>query len=504
MNRLIALALAASFFLIVCITAAFAEDASAPSKETPAVSHLTLDEAIQLAYENSYELKKEELALWQTKLQGGAIKIAARFKVTSTFSDTWIGPVTRISLGGSGGSGGGSSTEGVSFMSSNLRSLAFSAVQPYSESQRLAAKAVDHAVDAKRQELEKTKDDLRLNVTQAYLSALSASKAVSVAQRALDLANDQLSAANKRFENKVAARFEVIQAEVQVSLATENLAKAKAGYTAALNALFLVMGIKDRPNDVFLDTGPVDNIDDVRQVIDSASIPNMMDSLLAVNKTYNQLGETVRSLDYQIGAARNYPYLSFISSYTNQHGSSLQSKNSYVYGVQVTFNIFDAGASKNQMEQLRAQQDTVSISRDEFVQSFELNLETLADNLNTALLSYETSKKTLERAQEALKISTIGYREGVQSSLDLMQSRVQYLAAEQNVFDDAVAIYLAYDKIRSTIGYDYFSEVMPRPAPSPAAAASEAQARPDATDAAQQTTEPAPPAPEPSAQDSKS
>lgn len=492
MKRLITLLLAASLFLVAWAGTAPAQDAAsqeAPKKKaTQAVSHLTLDEAIALAYENSYVLKKEELALWQTKLQGGAIKISARFKVTSTFSDTWIGPIKKISFGGSGGSGGGGS-DGVSFQSHNPRSLSFTATQPFSESQQLAAKAIDYAIDAKQQELEKTKDDLRYNVTQAYLTAISVSKAVSVAERALDLANDQLNTAQKRFENKVAARFEVIQAEVQVSLAAENLSKAKNGYSTALNALFLVIGIQDHPTDVFLDTGPVDDIDKVQQIIDSASVPNLMESVLAVNKSYKQLSQTIRSLDYQISAARNYPYFNFLSSFTTQHGSSIQSKNSYVYGVQVNFDIFDAGASKNKMEQLQTQQNTMIVSRDEFVQGFELNLETFADNLSTALLSYQTAKKTLERAQEALKISTIGYREGVQSSLDLMQSRVQYLAAEQNVFDDAVAIYLAYDKIRSVIGYDYFDKVVQDAAPASLPAAG---APPQSTGAASQEKEAAP------------
>ncbi len=427
----------------------------------------TLDECIKLGLERNYGLGAKREELKGVLLQADAIAISVMPKLDLNAGSTYTTPVSgafefdnlfppdfweKIGADPPESGGGGASNEHVQTTWGARLSASYALNTP------IIDKAISSELNARREELLALADDVRFAVTGAYMNALLAQRAVEVAGKSHELAEEQHRHALLRYENKVAPWFEVVQAEVQVSLAKENLEESKYAARNSLKALYLSMGLAGGPDELTLEPGPVDDISNVIAEIAGTEMPGFPDAFVETSYTFRQLSFSIDSLEHQAKANKNFPVLSGFASWQGQDGSAFQEPNSYSLGVNLNFRIFDSGEAKNRIEQLEVQRNILSIKRNEFSQAYMNQLDVLANDLEVALLTYETAKKTLDAASEGLKIATIGYREGITTSLELMDSRTRYLSADFNLFSKKVAIYLAYDAIRKAIGYERYGE----------------------------------------------
>ena len=426
----------------------------------------SLDECIKIALERNFELSAKREELKGVLLQADEIGIAVMPKLDLNAGATYNTPVSSAfefdnlfppefwdNIGATPPEGDGGASE------EHLKSTwgaRLSASYPFSTP--LINKAISSELVARREELKAMADEVRFGATQAYMSALLAQRGVEVAEKSLELAEEQRRNALLRYENKIAPWFEVVQAEVQVSLSTEKLEESRNGAKNSLRALYLAMGLAGGPVELTLQPGPVDSIEEVIAEIEGTEMPGFPEAFVEESYKYLQLTNSMDSLGWQAKANRNLPVLSGFAAWQGQDGSAFQEPNSYTLGVNLNFRIFDSGEAKNKIEQMEVQRKILFIKRDEYAQAYMNQLEVLSNNLDVALLTYETAKKTLDAASEGLKIATIGYREGITTSLELMDSRTMYLTADYNLFAKKVAIYLAFEAIRKTIGYERYAE----------------------------------------------
>jgi outer membrane protein TolC len=422
----------------------------------------TLDECIAIGLEKNYKLKSKRTELRGVMLQADAIGISLMPKLDLKAGASYTTPLAQsvniadmfpdsfwAEIGGKPDTSGSSSEHFQSNWGATL-SASYPFTTPYVD------KAIESELLARKEEVLSIADDARSSITQAYMNALLMQRSQEVAFKSLELADEQYRNAKLRYDNKVAAWFEVIQAEVQVSLATESLEQTKNNLKNSLKALYLTMGLSSGPDDLVLQPGPVEEIAKIIDEINNTELLGFPDAFVDESYTFRQLGYSIQSIENQVQANKIMPELSGFASWTGQDGSSYQEPNTYVLGVNLKFRLYDSGESKNKMEQLRVQQEMLSISQQEFSQNYLNQLEVLSNNLQVSLLTYDTANKTLDAATEGLKIATIGYKEGITTSLELMDSRTQYLNAELNVFAKKVAIFLAYDSIKHSIGYERY------------------------------------------------
>lgn len=433
----------------------------------------TLDECISIGLERNYRLKAKRTELRGVMLQADAIGISVMPKLDLNAGASYTTPLSQSvnivdmfsdefweEVGGKPESTGNSSEHFQTTWGATL-SASYPFITPYID------KAIASELMARKEEILAIADDTRSTITQAYMNTLLSQRSQEVAQKSLDLADEQHRNAKLRYDNKVAAWFEVVQAEVQVSLAKESFEQTKNNLKNSLNALFLAMGLSSGPDDLMLQPGPVEEISKIIDEINTTELPGFPEAFVEDSYTFKQLGYSIESIENQVQANKNLPVVSGYATWVGQDGSAYQEPNTYVFGVNLNFRLFDSGESDNKIEQLRVQQELLNISRQEFSQGYLNQLEVLSNNLQVSLLTYDTATKTLAAATEGLKIASIGYKEGITSSLELMDSRTQYLNAELNVFAKKVAIFLAYDSIKHSIGYERYdkcavkSEVVP-------------------------------------------
>ena len=426
----------------------------------------TLDECIAIALERNYRLQAKRAELKGVLLQADAIGIAIMPKLDLKAGATYTTPLSEgfdigemfpqefwDEVGGRPEDSGYGEMDEVQTNWGATLSAAYPFITPYAE------KAIKSELKARKEEVLSIVDEARGAATAAYMNALLSQRSLEVAEKSLELAEEQHRNAKLRFENKVAPWFEVIQAEVAVSLAKEKLEQSKNAKKNSLKALYLSMGLSSGPDSLILEPDPIDDIGRVIAEIENTEMPGFPEAFVEESYTYLQLGYSIESLSSQISANRNLPTISAYLTWLGQDGNPMQEPNTYVLGINLNFRLFDSGEAKNRMEQLAVQKEILEIGREEYAQGYLNRLEVLSNDLQVALLTYETAKKTLEAATEGLKIATIGYREGITTSLELMDSRTQYLNADFNLFAKKVAIFLAYDAIRQAIGYERYRKV---------------------------------------------
>jgi outer membrane protein len=296
-------------------------------------------------------------------------------------------------------------------------------------------------------------------VFSAYAAYLTALNAVKVAEEGMSLADEQLKNAQAKFANDVSPRFEVIQGEVAVSQARENLIQAKNGAELARSALYLAVGIT--PEEQFkgmdVEVQYSDALDRAVSYISNDVYPKL--DAQGLYETFNEktpqyyaLSGQVGLYYYQVLANRRAPYLSLDAGYTHLIGYPLSPPNNWSFGISGKLNLWDAGTTEATQNSFRAQADAASLQLDQYKQAFRLNIDSALSTLQTSIEGYATAKNTLAQADEAMRMARLGYKEGVVTHADLVGARAAYISAELNEFSARMSVITSFQSLLTLLG----------------------------------------------------
>ncbi len=234
--------------------------------------------------------------------------------------------------------------------------------------------------EAAKVNLDYTKRAIRLAVESAYYNVLSAEKKVSVAETTYQKALEQVNLARAAFAAGTKAKNDVLQAEVALAGARVGLNQAENDLDIAYMKLNRALGL-DLDQSLKLTTRleymPVDSID-VAEVLAEAAGKDA--ALVGARVTYEN------ALDAFELTAKFY------------------TPNGYTYK--------DAkyAADKAKVNYAEAQKD------------FELNVIEAYKNLRVAEANYKMRLKSVEQAEESLRLSRLRYEVGVATSLEVISA----------------------------------------------------------------------------------
>jgi outer membrane protein len=102
--------------------------------------------------------------------------------------------------------------------------------------------------------------------------------------------------------------------------------------------------------------------------------------------------------------------------------------------LSINIPIFSSGMRMAQVSKARLELEKTRTMKTQVSEGLQLNYQQSLLNLRTAHDTYQTEKKNLELSERIFNKTTIKYREGVASSLDLTQVQNQYLSTQTNYF----------------------------------------------------------------------
>lgn len=433
-----------------------AEEAESQARESKAtaeqgVVELSLEEAIQTALEKNLALAQARHGARAVLFQERAIRAALMPKLdlenmSSIVDDSNLDIPPFLQAQGGGGQ--------IFGQDKYTRLTTLSLTQPISFTLPKVLSSLSHARRAADLQVSALEDQIRFATTQAYLMALLAEEKLRVAEEGLRLAEKLRRAAKVRYEVGTAPRFDLIQAEVGVANARQELEKARAERERALRNLLLVMGVEGVSADhLRLSQRPLEDEGGLADGFRPDDLPGYPDRYLALNATYLALRETAKAARIKAGALRLIPEFALIASARDMDQSPFQSGEIYSLGLSARWRIFDSGEVRSKRLSAREEAAAAQAKAEEFRRNLREDLIWAADQVRVSRLNLATAKEALRQAREALRMAELGYREGETSLIEYDQAKVAYLSAQVRLYATRVELALAVERIRSLIGY---------------------------------------------------
>ena len=303
-------------------------------------------------------------------------------------------------------------------------------------------------------------------VTKSFYDFNTAREKVKVAESALQAAQTVNQAAQARFDNGLATKPDVLQAEQQTAQAVFDLESARGGFDDAQVTLVQSLGIvpteklqvAEVPEKRFKED-PDDSLDDLVERALSQR-PDMVAKLATLR---------ARQAEVRKARAAYYPKISLaatvgeskldISAYGSPYFGN--SKPEYSVGVAIDLPIFDGFLRANKLRiaesELRAAENELTDSRNTSV----AEVWRAYTDLKTALRKQESADALLASSQSAFDASLEGYRHGLGTYVDVANAQRYLTAARSTVVDTRSTVFVSITGLALSVGE------LAKPSPSP-------------------------------------
>lgn len=301
----------------------------------------------------------------------------------------------------------------------------------------------------------KSKTDLQLNITKAYLMASTTQKNIDVVQANIKTLTKSLNDLKELNKEGFAEKLDVQRLNLALGNLKVQEEKLLNGIKALTNVLKLQMGM-----DVNTEIVLTDNLEKINESIkiENTQISNFDSKMRIEYKIINQslmlsqldkrryqMGYLPRLVGfYSTGLTTNRPTFNFFESNLPINNSWISSQ---MIGLQMQLTLFDGlnGASKIREAQLRI--NKANLDKANFENAANMQFSNSVNAYETQLKQAAIQKENLDLAKQIYETANIKYKEGVGSSLEVMQADSDLKAAQNNYLN------AIYDLILSKIDY---------------------------------------------------
>lgn len=314
--------------------------------------------------------------------------------------------------------------------------------------------------------------DMIAAVRASYYNVLLAEQSMKVLQEAIKTTEEVVENTKKLFETGLAAEYDYITAQVQLSNLKPQVIQAQNGIDLTKRQLKMYLSIPEET-----EISVVGSLDDFRTAV---LLDEDYEINLAENTTMKTLELQSELLDHQeklIQTTRMPTIAAFGQiSYIGQEPSNLgglmgggagapansDKKLWWQYpislGAQISIPIFAGFGKTNQLREVRNQRAQLDIQREYTERGLMLQVQASVNNLLTARETMLSNELTVEQAQKAYDIALSRYNAGAGTILELNSSQLTLTQAQLN-YSQSIYDYLsAHAEYEKALGVDYTSE----------------------------------------------
>ncbi len=291
---------------------------------------------------------------------------------------------------------------------------------------------------------EKTQQEVRKAVVEAYGNVLLAGESVSILKNNLEALSENLYETRKLYENGLAEEESVEQLQITFSTVESQLNNAIRLEKITLQMLNLVLGLPlDSP------TALEEDLDDLAKAyVDPALLnaPFIMENNVDY-KLVNNLNEQ-RYYELKLAKSRalptlnaflNYGSTAFIDSFTFFDGDQ-QWFNSSILGFDLSIPIFSSLKRSASTQRAKIALEKAKTQLTETEEQIRLQLEKAKSDYQLAIEQYATTQENLDLAERIERKNQIKYKEGIASSFELRQAQTQLYSAQQEYLQSMVDV----------------------------------------------------------------
>ncbi len=295
-----------------------------------------------------------------------------------------------------------------------------------------------------RNNKEKTQQEVRKAVVEAYGNVLLALESVTILQKNLDALQSNLYETQKLYENGLAEEENVEQLQITFSTVESQLKNAQRLQKITLQMLNLVMGLP-----IENDTQLKEDLNDLAQAyVDPTvlDIPFSMENNVDY-KLINNLNEQ-RFFELKLAKSRalptlnafaNYGTAAFSDSFTFFDGDQ-QWFDSSILGFDLSIPIFSSLKRSASTQRAKIALEKAKTQLTETQEQIRLQLEKAKSDYLLAIEQYATTQQNLNLAERIEHKNQIKYKEGIASSFELRQAQTQLYTAQQEYLQSMVNV----------------------------------------------------------------
>ncbi|MFY9242512.1 MAG: TolC family protein [Polaribacter sp.] len=278
-----------------------------------------------------------------------------------------------------------------------------------------------------------TIENTYLQLFTTYFQIARLSENTNNLAEALTISKQRLQRAQYQYDYGQSTKLELLNAQVDVNNDSITLITAKQQLNNAKRGLNVILGSKDDTNfdvETEVDYNKMLNYDDLK----SKTLEN--NSLLKQNEKNIAISE----FNIKINKANFLPSLNFNTSYgfnktvnenlINPFGAKLITSDGLNAGLNLTWNVFDGGATKTRVTNAKIALDNQQILLEQQKVNIENNLKNTWENYNNQLFILSAQEQNVlsnqnnfDRTQERFKLGQITSVEFRQAQINLINAK---------------------------------------------------------------------------------
>jgi len=293
---------------------------------------------------------------------------------------------------------------------------------------RKAAKAKMNAIQLQSV---RTTDYIKLEVTKAYMQLQVAYKAVEVLEKAKEAALENKKIAENNFKNGYMQKADILSVEMHVIEVENQLITIKSNVKNASDYLQFLMGET---------SGTTLKPSTKLEALVNTSI---YDDELSSNRADIEAMEKSTEAYTNMHKANKMSYLPRLNAFGSYElyddklfGTTAKG---YLVGAQLSWNVFEGFKRIGKTQKSKAELDKAELSLDRYKNQSQLEFNKAKRQLKDAENKLKLTSLAVEQSNEALRIRTNRFEQGLEKTSDLLISETQYLQKQleylQTVFN---------------------------------------------------------------------
>ncbi len=405
---------------------------------------ITLEEAYAIALGNNRDLQTAQLELEQAE---AALREARADNLPTVQADSSlsasentqesINPLTGQPIG---------SSDNINVDLTGTVGLSYDLFTSGRRSSQI--EAVEGQVRIARLEVERISEDTRFDVADRYYDLQLSDEQVRISAAFLEEALQSLRDAQIRERAGVGTRFDVLQAEVQVANARQDLTQARSDQIVSRRALAEILSI---PSNITPESVAVEVVEDWPLSLEESIVlafqnrAELQQFLLQREIAEEQRDVALSALGPQVNLFANYN----ISNRLTDDGSGFRDQ--YTFGAQLNWLLFDGGAARARAAQ---QESNIEIAETQFADTLELirlQVEQSYYDQQANFANIETAEIAVNQAREALRLARLRFQAGVGTQLEVINAQADLTRAESNLVQARIGFNRAIAALRRSI-----------------------------------------------------
>jgi outer membrane protein len=314
----------------------------------------------------------------------------------------------------------------------------------------------------------RTRQEVAFAVRQIYYGVLTAEESVKVAQEVLGSAREHLRVAGLRYDAGVAPQFDVLAAEARVARVEQGLISAVAGRDIAWANLSTVLGVPIPAGTQLTTPRPVTVGDADPEDLRQEALANRPDLLTA------EAGSAVARALLDIARAGGKPTIAAGLSYTLREPTVISgdifgspgedlvvSQNSGYITLVANYSLFDAGQVEGEIRTGEAELKQAEKGVEGLEQRIELEVRSTYVLVSAAKAQVAAAGKEVAQAQEAHRIASLRYDQGVGTSVEILDAEANLEGAKTRLNEAIYGLNLAIAQLDLAVGRDWSELIAP-------------------------------------------